>query len=156
MLAVYFGNFDVRVVTERPLQGKYTMIVVGALVGSGLTAIGGRATLDCDNKHDANVGVVTPNFSAKTTKWPERYLARLIAHEAGHTFGLMHVEGEIGIMVSPGNPNVMTEQCVASAEDCDIFAWVEGAVVVKTGEPTCPGRSVQSDVAVLQANLVDS
>jgi hypothetical protein len=83
-----FSGFALEVTTTRPTGGSsYEMIAVGgspSLCGYA-SGVGGLAPLDCGDTVRGEVGFV---FSDQITSLD--FLATVIAHEAAHTFGLVH------------------------------------------------------------------
>jgi hypothetical protein len=86
-----FSQFDLGIVGERPAEGPYSMIMVGP------KGQGGYASMDCGDSHHRNVGFAGLSASDGGAGMSH---ARLIAHEAGHTFGLDHVSDSEAIMGS--------------------------------------------------------
>jgi len=139
-----FSDFNVDIVRVRPEMGPYSMVVVGGTldevlemgrcVGGGVDMAAGIAPIDCANAHDLNVAFVAPEcLPASGAATFRRLTAVAVAHEAGHLFGLEHVE--------PGSGSLME---VGASE----LTWGRGAVVT----PEC-GVAVQGDRATLRSNL---
>lgn len=92
----FFSDANVDFVTTRPAQGPYTMMMIGAIyptqLGFAQNGSGpyGRAPVDCGNRNKNDIGFllleddVDPDFY---------YMCRSIAHELGHTFGMVHTKG---------------------------------------------------------------
>ncbi len=97
--------FAVDVVTSRPPSAPYTRILVGGTAGTlGVTATeAGLATVDCGN---AVLDDVAYDFAAAQT--PDYGgvvgIANTAAHEAGHTFGLEHVDDAHDVMYAAAQP----------------------------------------------------
>jgi MYXO-CTERM domain-containing protein len=89
----YYGDFNMIVTDERPASGDYSMIMIGPGMG------GGVATLDCDNMDHRNVGFVG---HSEGDGWGAGTHSAMVAHEAGHTFGLDHVYNADNVM----NPTI--------------------------------------------------
>jgi hypothetical protein len=92
-----FVDFNLRVVTERPAQPPYVMVVVGgtaSLCGRS-DNLGGLGPLDCGNADLSDVAFV---FGATLIDLDG--LAVAIAHEAGHTWGLPHTTEPCDVMSS--------------------------------------------------------
>lgn len=90
-----FAAYDLEVVTARPAAPQYQMAVVGgapALCGFP-AGYSGMAPLDCG---DANPSDVLFVFSDGITSL--KMLAIVIAHEAGHAYGLPHSSAPCDVM----------------------------------------------------------
>jgi hypothetical protein len=98
LVASYFSNAGagVSVTTEQPSVGEYTTIHVGgsyADLGCGTAASpAGLAPFDVGNANPSDIG-----FVFQQTKDIEA-LARTIAHEAGHAYGLDHTNNKNDLM----------------------------------------------------------
>jgi hypothetical protein len=92
-----FADFNLQVVTERPLQPPYVMVVVGgtASLCQRPDGLGGLGPLDCDNADLSDVAFV---FGATIISLEG--LAVAIAHEAAHTWGLPHTTEPCDVMSS--------------------------------------------------------
>ncbi|MGA9522019.1 MAG: NBR1-Ig-like domain-containing protein [Myxococcaceae bacterium] len=102
-----FANWDVVVTTERPSQGDYTMIVIGgspSLIGEP-NGTAGIAPLDIGNPNRNDVVFV---FSETLNDLRE--LATCISHEAGHSFGLEHLQPTSAIMYPVVQPGTLSFQ----------------------------------------------
>jgi len=136
----FYAPFNVQVVTARPTSGHYTMVVVGG----SKTAVTdweviGLAPVDCGNGNPDNVAAVFTDEMSSWTGFPMALVAMVIAHEAGHTFGLDHLASWNAIMA-------------ASATDltAPMAYWRKGPV---TTSFCSPEGSVQDSLAVLTQNL---
>ena len=138
--AVY-QPFALEVVTERPESGQFTMLVVGNTFGEIQFAeqcpLAGLAVRDCAGAQDGDVGFaaaacVPEQLSPADAR---RQLARTIAHEAGHTFGLTHSEDVNSIMAAKSMG----------------LAWGQGPVPLED-QASCQ-RATQNDYAVLSRVL---
>lgn len=89
-VATIFAPFDIQVTVTRPESGDYTMVVIGAHGDHS----GGFSTSDCDN--------VNPNTIAFVSALPESLADfNLLAHEAGHSFGLGHTDTPVAEIMNP-------------------------------------------------------
>ena len=104
LLDAMLRDFDIEVVFSRPLQGEYTMIVVGGWPYDVdfPRNLYGRAPQDCHDDNPYDVGVV---FSEAVAHRFRRnlasglpMLASTIVHELGHTYGLSHTTDTSDIM----------------------------------------------------------
>ncbi len=94
-----FAAYDVLVTDIRPIQGSYTMIIVGGRPSDiGLTGnLLGVAPFDSSNWNPNDVGFVFSDRAGENGYLP-RYLAHVISHELAHTVGLNHVTRHGDIM----------------------------------------------------------
>ncbi len=123
-IAIFYADFDVAVVTERPSSGDYVMAILGgspedvglrACTDQDLSCSLGTAWLDCAPFPETAPGELVYNldgdsaiafiFTEVFTRFPERSfeesvlrIAATSAHEIGHTFGLAHVTGQDCVM----------------------------------------------------------
>jgi hypothetical protein len=82
-----FADFNVEVVTARPSNPPYDMVVVGgtsALCGYA-EGLGGLGPVDCDDALHSDIA-----FAFSHTVKGLDMLAVVIAHEAAHAYGLLH------------------------------------------------------------------
>lgn len=92
----WYADVDVDVVLSRPLTGDYQMTVVGGDktdigLGGGIVGI---SPADCKNTSETNL-----NFAfSKSLRENPGQVAVTIAHEAGHAYGLGHVQNNKDIM----------------------------------------------------------
>jgi len=96
-VAGLFRDFSVQLVIARPSAPPYEMIIIGgdcSLCGyDKQNPIGGLGPLDCD---DALQGELAFVFAQTFTQLDG--LAVAIAHEAGHSFGLVHTSEPCDVM----------------------------------------------------------
>ncbi len=134
MVRDYYAAVDVVVTTTRPPDDvPYTMIMVGGhpqTIGDPGGGEVGVAPFDCGNGNPSQIGYA---FAAEFSDI--EYLATTIAHEAGHSFGLAHVDMEHAIMY----PMVTSDPY-----------WGEGSV---PDGKACDGSSHQNSLDVLHSNL---
>ncbi len=129
-----FAPFDVDVVIERPRSHiPYTMIMVGgspSLLNLPRGVLG-VAPMDCGHTAKKSIAFVFPEDIHTTG-----LLASTIAHEAGHTYGLHHIDNTEGIMYP-------------AAMDNDSY-WEAGST---TDGRACDGSYHQDSYALLGENL---
>ncbi len=122
-----YAPFELDVVTQRPATGEFTMLAVGNGFGEIQFAeqcpLAGLAVRDCSGERDGDVGFAAAACVPEqyTPRDARRYLARTIAHEAGHTFGLSHNENQASIM-SPHSAGLSLGKGAVPVEDqasCD-------------------------------------
>jgi len=143
----FYANYNVMIVTTRPASGRYTMMMVGGtatLVGSGGSVVG-IAPLDCGNQTEGNVGfafaasLITSNRTTKSSADTAlRELALTIVHEAGHSYGLEHVNNQADIMY----PSVSTGQ-----------TGFLGVSTVSQTPRSCGSGTTQDTAGTLASNL---
>ncbi|MBA3455247.1 MAG: hypothetical protein H0T42_19305 [Deltaproteobacteria bacterium] len=108
-VSMFFDDMDMRFVTTRPAAGPYTMMMIGAIYPTqlGFETNGGpygRAPVDCGNENRNDIGFLLLQDSVD----PDFYfMCRSIAHELGHTFGMVHTMGENA--VANGRVDMMCE-----------------------------------------------
>jgi HYDIN/CFA65/VesB family protein/centrosomal CEP192-like protein len=102
-----YAAYNISVTTTEPASGEYTTIYVGGnndwfSPGSGIIGV---ATYDVGNHDPSNYGFAFPdelgiyyNYSGGELRNFSEYLANLITHEAGHTYGANHVSDTTAIM----------------------------------------------------------
>jgi len=94
---VYY-KYNVQFVESRPASGNYTMVVVTPeTIRDDLS---GYSPIDCGNASRMDIAFV---WNAKTSDplYPDQ-LAKLVAHELGHSFGLEHVVGNAADLMLAG------------------------------------------------------
>ena len=134
MVRRLFAPFDVEVVTERPSDAvPYSMVIVGGDVSllNMPSGVLGVAPMDCEDSNPQNIPFV---FASEMRATPP--LTLTIAHEAGHSFGLVHIANEDAIM----NPY----QASSTAY------WLEDSIA---DDLACDGANTQDSYAVLGDNL---
>ncbi len=145
----WYEQYNVFVTTTRPASGRYTMLMVGGSVGTFLVNPGasvGIAPLDCDNQRQLNIGfsfAVSVMGAAPTTLMQRQSrlfaVAMTVAHEAGHTFGLEHVNNMIDIMTASVSLNVT--------------GFLVPANPLTEGNATCGSGTTESTDGRLKLNL---
>lgn len=128
-----FQYFNVVVTRETP-PGPHTTLVVGSSV-CGLPAGTARSPLDCGNKEEDDWGFVGSKGGSLSC------LAAVIAHDAGHTYGLGHVTSETDLMGS---------SLSFSSSSCDARRFVHEDLMTAAGG--CSGAT-QNSHAILISNL---
>jgi len=110
----YFYDMDVAITLSRPSGGSYTEAIIGGdakdiMPNKGNVA--GAAPIDKGNSDPNNLAFIFSGKNGRTDS-PE-WLARAIAHELGHTFGLVHTQGALA---SPAPADLMCEEeaCIAA------------------------------------------
>lgn len=100
------ADFGIRIVTRRPPEDvPYTMVVYGDI---GPQSFAGLAPyLDCGDQRRGDMAFAQGSGSSNTG-------ATLILHEAGHTWGLEHVDTEADIM----HPSVVSSLTQRFLDDC--------------------------------------
>lgn len=104
----FFAPFNVEVVATRPSSGAYEMVMVGGKGGDiGEKPYWGLAALDCNDMHPNSVGFtyggeilesfVQAGYGSDSPKYLYT-VASVVAHEAGHMFGLLHTLGTCDLM----------------------------------------------------------
>gem|GEM_PF-910717 len=102
-----YAAYNILVTTDKPASGQYTTMYIGGTndwfrAGSGIIGV---ATYDIGNRDDSNYGFafteelgLYQNYSQDSLLHFSEYIANLVTHEAGHTFGLNHVSDTTAIM----------------------------------------------------------
>lgn len=136
-----YAPFALDVVSQRPQQGEFTMVVVGNTFGeiqfADACPLAGLAVRDCQGDSLGDVGFVAAG--CMPADWSpaqaRSYLARTIAHEAGHTFGLSHNANQASLMSQASTG----------------FSLEKGPVPIED-QASCQ-RTTQDDFAVLRQVL---
>jgi hypothetical protein len=130
-----YAPFNVTFTSRRPQAGPYTMALIGGQgpdlgYPAGITGVG---RVDCDNRSSSEIVFV---FLGDSQRTPSQ-AAAVIAHELGHSFGLVHANRESDLMFpAVGSPG-------------QTFEDVESQVL-RTG--VC-GRSAQNSFQLLTMTL---
>lgn len=106
--------FGVRVVAERPPDGvEYSQVIYGALGAQSFAGI--APYIDCGNQFPSDTAFSQPYFNANLG-------ATVIVHEAGHTWGLEHVETVDDNMfpVAEGISATFTDECHQIVANTDL------------------------------------
>ncbi|MCK4628704.1 MAG: choice-of-anchor D domain-containing protein, partial [Sedimentisphaerales bacterium] len=102
-----YAAYNISVTNEQPASGDYTTIYVGGnndwfRANSGVIGV---ASYDIGNHNASNYGFafseelsLYQSYSGGDVLYFSEYLANLISHEAGHTFGANHVSDTSAIM----------------------------------------------------------
>jgi hypothetical protein len=174
----YFRGLDIRFTTTRPTSGAYRMVMVGgkALDIMGLWVMG-RSHINCAGDNGNAIAFVTPVFDGRsdnpsildawagapgldlfkppapdpqTQVWNAQYydIPRAIAHELGHTFGLLHTMGFSAS--NPGPPDMMCEH--AECRNVADYAFHEPPMTIEGGQGDC-GASTQSSLGILRDHI---
>lgn len=132
-LRAHFQEWQLEVVTTRPAQGPYTMVVVGGRASDiGLGAsYAGYAPLDRGNVNPSDIVFVFAEPLIERGRSLAR-IADVAAHEIGHSLGLEHIARPADVMVAT--------EC-----GCQV-TWGAGHVVDRVGD-------WQDDRALLNAVL---
>jgi hypothetical protein len=102
-----YARFDLDVVTSAPASGDYARVLVGGtrtvLSPPAPAGSAGIASLDCPDANPRSVGFAFSDEAAPQFGGPVA-LAATIAHEAGHGYGLEHVQTPTDPMYAVGTP----------------------------------------------------
>lgn len=125
-----YSPYDVSVVTERPVTGDYTMVVFGGRPQDVCAPdeANGIAYTDPGNANPNQIAFV---FAGLPFQLDE--LARVAAHEGGHTLGLFHIDRIADVMYPTASGT----------------SWGKGRVIY--GENGPPSTDVQDDQDLLNS-----
>ncbi len=96
-----FAPYDLIVTTTRPASGDYNMLMLGGQPSQlGYTGgnVGGLGTLDCGDTSDRNIGFAFDAGLKADDPFSAGDYASVVAHEAGHNYGLVHSDVACDIM----------------------------------------------------------
>jgi hypothetical protein len=107
----YFYDMNVAFTMTRPTGGRYTEVIVTSGESARLMpskgAVSGAAPIDPGNANMSNIAFVFANGDG-----PD-WLARAIAHELGHSFGLYHTTGDVAA-VPPADMMCESSACTGA------------------------------------------
>lgn len=139
MVAGFYSNAGaiLNITTEQPTSGDYTTIHVGgdySNLGCGPSPFSaGVAPYDVGNANPNDVGFVFTRSSNLAA------LARTIAHEAGHTYGLSHSANRADIMSAWDSPAATGFTSTGTQDAPAILQKVLGSgVATVSGSPVTP------------------
>jgi hypothetical protein len=131
----YFSRYNVTVTTKRPAPTvKYTMAVISPSNVGPITRRG-TSYLDCANAMSTDVVFVYRIGGTSASR-----IARYVAHEVGHSFGLMHVTSTSDLMQYASSGTHWTLATLDVARN-------------PVGYTCWPGKSTQNEPAALAAAL---
>jgi hypothetical protein len=112
----HFDGMSIYVGDQRPEEGEYTMIVLGDNLGAFNGALE-ISVLDCGNATPSSISFAGIHANDSLTH-EER--VTIVAHAAGHSYGLEHIASSTAIMAGALNPDpsFVTECTGMSASDC--------------------------------------
>lgn len=116
----HYQGLGLRLVTEKPIDDRYTMIVIGGkadALGGGLEREYGWGTTDCDDQNPRNVGFVfSETINGSGGDWDTTQVAATVSQELAHTFGLEHIDGPDDLLLRPVPAKVsayrFSDQCL--------------------------------------------
>lgn len=154
-VSMFFDDMDIRFVTTRPAGGAYTMMMIGAIyptqLGFPTNGSGpyGRAPVDCGNANKSDIGFLLLESDTNPDFY---YMCRSIAHELGHTFGMVHTSGEAA--VHAGRVDMMCESgnC-GEAAATGAAKWDVLNRAMPTEVTACDGTQRQNTYARLMDTL---
>jgi len=149
----FFADTNIRFVTSRPHSGSYTMMMIGAIypqqIGFETGGPYGRAPVDCGNSNKNDIGFlllqddVDPDFY---------YMCRSIAHEIGHSFGMVHTTGTSPIVGDRVDVMCESRECMEAAAS-GAARWDTINHSFPTEVAACGGGHTQNMYARLLATL---
>ena len=149
----FYTDMNVRFVTDRPTRDDYTMIVIGAIYPTqlGFAEGGGpfgRAPLDCNNSNRNDIGFILLQDDIRPDLY---YTCRSIAHELGHSFGMLHTQGAAAY--SSGRVDAMcdTDECHQRAANGEPWDFVNAKM--ETESRACDYTYEQNTYGALLESL---
>jgi MYXO-CTERM domain-containing protein len=122
------SNFGIRITGVRPPDDEdYVMVIYGGTETEFAGALGSAPAGDCGNLLPNQIAFA--HVDGELNDWVNGG-ATTALHEAGHTFGLDHIEPAGTIMFPSGDnsPTSYTSECAVMVEDTDL----------NPGDATCP------------------
>lgn len=161
-----FADFEVRFVTERPEETAYTTVVLGGaseLLGQP-AGIGGVSPLDAGDRN-ANDVVFVFSQNLGDSGYTLQELSSVIAHELGHSLGLVHIDRQADVMAVSachcvtdwGIGAALDGNGVVTDEQQDGLAALATVLLPRgDGAPVCPWDDLyetgdDSDVTLIEA-----
>ena len=135
LLAVrrHFEPYDVDFTLTRPAApAVYTTIVIAPTSAECTFGQRGVAAADCDDANPASLGMVFDCHGDAAS------CAVLVAHEAGHTFGLVHSRDPLDVMTpGPEDPQLtfLATSSATSANTCGISQQSSHATLLRNLGP---------------------
>lgn len=152
---MFFDDMSVAFVTTRPTSGSYTMMMIGAIYPTqlGFPQNGngpyGRAPTDCGNANKNDIGFILLEGDVNPDFY---YMCRSIAHELGHTFGMVHTRGENTIVGDRVDVMCESGDCVDAAAT-GAARWDTINRSMPVDGKACDGRYEQNTYARLMETL---
>lgn len=107
----YFAAYDVAFTLDRPSAGTFAMVVVAPPHSACTFGQRGAALADCGSENSASVGFVFDCYEDAAS------CAVLVAHEAGHGFGLVHSADPSDVMTpAPSNPSLAFREAESAVD----------------------------------------
>ena len=125
------ADFGIRVTGTRPESGNYTMVVYGGTEAE-YGALGSAPSGDCDDEVPNQIAFA--HLDGETNAWVNGG-ATTSLHEAGHTWGLDHIDFEGAIMFPSGDnsPTYFRDLCDQVVDDTDL----------NPGDAACPHLNLE-------------